>query len=89
MRDTGHEAERETAENEQDRVRNPQQRCESEQPGARTQDRQQNERVVGREIHSSMLSGEGHGEKREVAGQVPIAARDAVAVCLPSSLPQE
>ena len=56
MRDAGHEAEREPAEHEQDRIRNPQHRREREQPRARAENRQQNQRVVRGEAHGRMLS---------------------------------
>ena len=58
MRDARHEAERETAENEQDRIGNAEERREHEKPCARAEDGQQNERVICGKAHGPMLSGE-------------------------------
>ena len=58
MRDARHEAERETAENEQDRIGNSEERRKHEQPRARAEDGQQDERVICGKAHGPMLSGE-------------------------------
>ena len=52
MRDARHEPERETAEHEQDRVGDSQERREREEPRARTEDGQQDDRVVRGEVHA-------------------------------------
>ena len=69
VRDAGHEAEREPAEHEQDRVRDAQDRRESEEPGARGENRQQDERVMRGDVHDRDAKG-------LVTRQVAVALRD-------------
>ena len=55
MRDTRDKAESEPAEDEQDRIGNPQQRRQRQQRGAGSEQREQNQSVMRRKTHNLRL----------------------------------